>query len=220
MLRVYSKLQTIRRKTAATLVRDNVLRPSDYALPTSYPLNCIVFGNMAADFTRGLIGEVNRFFVHLHYADCWIRVAVDCEEKEKSTLLWEFAEPMLELSVGRPYSVKSHFVFAVVHLLNQWNSHKIPHWKDELPIDRRIDYKYLDTNKGTLGAGREQFKDFVDKLDQLNNKAFSAKTQEFRNRLQHQFRLHFDIGLTTYFERQKTDGGVTYTYMVSPPLRL
>jgi hypothetical protein len=157
MLRVYAKFQTIRRETADILAQNRIVRPSDYALPTFYPLSCLVFGQMATDFTRGLIGEVNRFFVDVHHADCWIRVAANYEENKKSDLLWEFAEPMLELSVGRPYSIKSHFSFAMVHLLIQLNSHKVQNWKDELSCDRLIDYNYLKTNFAEHRINSETF---------------------------------------------------------------
>jgi hypothetical protein len=220
MLRVYGELQTIRRKAVDTLAQGRIVRESDYELPNSYPLSCLVFGQMASDFTRGLIGEVNRFFLDVHHADCWIRVVADYEENKKYALLWEFAEPLLELSVGRPYSIRSHFSFAVVHLLNQWSSHKIPNWKDELPCDRLIDYNWLKTNKDKFSAAQNQFKDFLDKLDQLNDKTFIDKTQNFRNLLQHRFRLQFDMGLTPFFERNQTKTGVTYAYKIFPPLQL
>lgn len=220
MLRVYSEFQTTRRQAADALDQNRIVRPDDYELPNSYPLSCLVFGQMASDFTRGLIGEVNRFFIDVHHADCWIQVASKYEEDTKSILLWEFAEPMLELSVGRPYSIRSHFSFAAVHLLNQLNSHKIKNWKDDLPCDRLIDYKYLTENENKFRAEQSHFKDFLDKLAELNEKNFVEATQNFRNLLQHRFRLQFDTGLTPHFERKQTKGGVIYAYKIAPPLNL
>ena len=130
---------------------------------------------------------------------------------------------MLELSVGRPYSIKSNFSFAVVHLLNQFNAHKTKNWKDDLPDDRYIDYKYLTENKDRFGAeqnSQNSFKFLLEILDQLNEKAFIVATQNFRNLLQHRFRLQFDMGLTPYFERRQTKTGVTYAYKIASPLQL
>jgi hypothetical protein len=100
------------------------------------------------------------------------------------------------------------------------NSHKVQNWKDELPWDRLIDYNYLKTNKDKFRPAQNQFKDFLEKLDQLNDKDFINKTQNFRNLLQHRFRLQFDMGLTPYFERTETKGGVTYAYKIISPLQL
>lgn len=218
MLRLYGKLLALRRETAARLSQDRIIRHSDYLLPNSYPLNCLVFGQMTSNFTRSLIGEVNRFFIDVHHADCWIRVVSDYEDKV--SLLWEFAEPLLELSVGRPYSLKSHFSFAVVHLLNQFNSRQNKKWKDSVPDDRDIDFVYLRKNREVLCPNRKSFDCFLEALTQLNDKTFTGATQNFRNLLQHRFRLRFDTGLTPHFERKQTKTGVSYTYKIAPPLQL
>lgn len=60
----------------------------------------------------------------------------------------------------------------------------------------------------------------MEKLDQLNDQDFINKPQNFRNLLQHRFRLQLDMGLTPYFERTETKNGVTYAYKIISPLQL
>jgi hypothetical protein len=57
-------------------------------------------------------------------------------------------------------------------------------------------------------------------LEQLNAEAFKIETLNFRHQLQHRFRLHFDTGMTTCFERAQKDEGVTYAFKALPPLQV
>jgi len=217
ILQVFSKFHTFRRETADSFVTSRVMRHSDYVLPeTFHGSKSMVFSSMADDFTCGLIGEVNRFLVGVHHADCWVRAAAECEKGERLGLLWEFAEPHLELAVGRPYSLKNQFIFAVVHLAHQANLRRDASLHDVLPSDRQIDFNAL----AKVDRGWISFPKFLKKLDQLNNPAFTKATNDFRHRLQHRFRLHFDTGLRNYFERTQTKTGTSYAYKAIRPLRL
>lgn len=156
--------------------------------------------------------------LNIHHADSWIRAANEYDKDKRPGLLWEFADPFLELSVGRAYSIRNQFAFAVVHLLNQSNILKTPKWKDELPSDYNITPNYL--SKSKLGNGWKNFPQFQDKLNALNDPAFVKATRNFRNFIQHRFRLQFHSGLTTYHDRAKDNGRVTYTYKLMPPIKL
>lgn len=217
MQRVFTEFWTSLKQNADKSTRSKALRHADYILPkrTRYAQS-MVFISMVDDFTRGLIGEVNRFLLNVAHAQAWIEAAQQYEESERMSLLWEYADPHLELSVGRPYSVKNHFVFAAVHLLHQSNKLTNAGWKDDLPTDDRIGFKLLDE----VGSNWKCFAPFKAKVEQLNNEQFKNATRNFRHRLQHRFRSHFDFGLTPFFEREKTDAGIAYHYKVIPPLDL
>jgi len=217
MMQLFAAFQAARHELADSFVRCRIIRHSHYNLKNEErPLNCLVFGSMAGDFTRGLIGEVNRFLINLHQADSWVRAIRSCEEAKRAGLLWEFADPLLELSVSRLYSLKNQFIFAAVHLIHQANSRKQQNWKDDLPPDKQIDYKVL----AKIGAGWSTFPKFIDALQKLNDDKFKLLTKNFRHLLHHRFRLQLGEGLTPYFDRQQTAIGTTYTYRVSRPLQL
>src|ERR1035438_3090419 len=157
-----------------------LLRHTDYKLPNRIRYSkSMVFISIAEDNTSALIGEVNRFQLNIVHADSWFEVVQKHDENERIGLLWEFADPQLELSVGRPYSLRNHFIFTAVHLLHQSNKLKMPDWKDELPSDDKINYKHLDQ----FGLNWTSFKNFKEKIDQLNNKEFQEATHNFRHRL-------------------------------------
>jgi hypothetical protein len=216
-LQAFSKFRAVGWRTANEFVRDRILNHDKYELPEkTYPLRSIVFRQMAGDFTCDLINELNRFLVNIHHADSWIQVANDYDEPKKEALLWEFADPMLELSVGRPYSLRNQFSFAVVHLAHQSNSRIVPNWKDDLPNDREITERTLTK----VSSGWKNFPSFLDCLPKLNGPEFIRITSNFRHMHQHRFRLRFGYGLTPFFERQQTDTGMTYTYKVFSPLKL
>jgi hypothetical protein len=218
MLHLFSRFQALRHETNAN-IQSRLLRHDNYRLPEEfYGIRSIVFSSMAGDFTRGLIGELNRFVINVHHADCWIRAANEYEKEKQVGLLWEFADPFLELAVGRAYSIRNHFAFAIIHLLNQSNPFKNPNWKDDLPEDRNITFEFL--SKSKIGDGWNTFPQFQEKLNALNDPSFVEATRNFRNLIQHRFRLQFHTGLTTYFDRVEDNGRVSYTYKLMPPIKL
>lgn len=218
IMTVFEKFLSARRMTAETFVRERLLRHADYDLPKQSASTACEerFVLMAVQWTRGLISELNRFLININYADCWVRSVNGYGEDDRSGIICEFAEPLLELAVGRPYSVKNQFVFATAHLLNQANSQKRSNWTDHLPPDWKIGYDVL----GELGRDWSKFSHFLQTLDRLNDSAFTKSTGNFRNVIQHRFRMHFDLGLTPCIDRTETNAGVMYVIGAFPPLNL
>lgn len=205
------------KQKAESPLRARILKNSDYHLPnrTRYSKS-MVFTSIAEGNTSGLVGETNRFLLNIAHAECWFEVAQEQEEEEGMSLLHEFCDPLLELSVGRPYSLRNHFIFTAVHLLHQSGQLKNTKWKDDLPPDEKIGYKLLDR----VASDWSQFPDFKAKLSSLNSKEFQNQTSNFRHRLQHQFRTHFGFGLTPIIEREKAEQGTVYHFKALRPLNL
>ena len=217
MQKLLLSFQATRREMADRFVRNLVLRHNDYVLPErSRLINSLVFIHMAHDFTSGLVGEINRFLIGIAHEDAWSQIAKKRDKSDELALLWEFAEPHLELSVGRPYSIKNQFIFAAVHLLHQSKKLKNPDWIDDLPADHKINYRSLEM----ADAGWKGFPDFVEKLNKLNDEKFCKNTLNLRHRLQHRFRTQFRFGVTGYFDREKTATGIAYHYKLIPAIPL
>jgi hypothetical protein len=218
IIEVFKKFHAFRHESADKFVRDKIIRHSDFEFPgrTHTNFRSLIFFEMAENFTRGLISELNRFLLNINHADCWFQAAQQYEESERAGLLWEFADPHIELSVSRPYSLKNHFIFAAVYLLHYSNQLKNADWKDDLPPDDRINFKLLDN----VGSNWTSFQKFKEGIELLHNKEFQDNTCNFRHRLQHRYRSHFDFGLTSFFDRIKTENGMTYALKVIPPLDL
>ncbi len=102
MLQLFEMFSALRHEASEKSVRSKILRHSDYAFEgrTHTNFTSFMFADMADDFTRSLIGELNRFLVNISHADWWVRVTNSCEKEKQPGLLWEFADPFLELSVG------------------------------------------------------------------------------------------------------------------------
>lgn len=214
---LFARFQAARWELSDRFVRCRFLRPSHFNFPERVrTLGSLVFDQMAEDFTASLLGEVNSFLLNVHQADSWIRTIRSSEESKRSGLLLEFAEPLLEISVGRPYSLRNQFIFAGVHLVHQANSQVQKDWKDELPNDNQIDYKVL----LKIGGGFRTFPGFLDALKKLNDDEFKASTRNFRHLHQHRFRLQFEEGLTPYFDRKQTAAGASYAYRIFRPLQV
>jgi hypothetical protein len=204
-------------KQNADIHRGKKLDHSNYVLPNrTRKLGCYEFISMATFYTSGLILEVNRFLLNIAHADSWFQVAQKHEKNERISLLWEYADPHLELSVGRPYLLRNHFIYAAVRMLSHSNMLILPDWKDDCPSDEDINYKCLDK----YGTYWKHFKHFKVNISHLNNKEFIDATCGFRNQSQHRFRTHFDTGLTPFVERNKNNNRICYTSKMIPPLDL
>jgi hypothetical protein len=214
LVQLFANFLSIHRETVDNL-SSRILK-HDYELPSRVrDFRAMKFIQMESGFTPQLLEATNRFLIDIHRAECWFKVAQKLDEDDRAGLIWDFAEPHLELAVGRPYSLKNLFTFAAVHLLHQSNFLKTPNWKDDLPSDRDIDYELLKNQ----GDGWLAFSGFIAKMEQLNDKAFCKKeTADFRHKSQHRYRLQFDFGLTPVVERKKTEKGITYGIGAIMPL--
>lgn len=217
MVKLFSQFQSIRRGTASGLA-NRILR-LDYKLANrARAFRTMQFFEMERRYTPQLIEETNRFLVNIHHAECWFKVAQTLDEDDRVSLVWEFAEPHLELSLGRPYSVKNLFVFAVMHLLHQSDALRTTNWKDNLPCDRGINYELLEKYEPGWTQSWKAFPDFMEKIKQLNDKDFEERLSgNFRHKSQHRYRLRF-LGLTPVVARTKSDRGITYNFGYIIPL--
>ena len=232
----FSRFADVREFLAKQEQTDPFLRHADYGI--SKNSNDFIFQPMADDFTRELISSINKFYLYIFDADCWIRVANEFEENERSWFLYEFAEAFVELALNRPYSLRNRFIFCSTHLLHQSNKHVVNGWKDTLPTDRHINYKTLER----IGTSWARFPEFIAVLNALDNNDFRQQTRNYRHLNHHRFPAHIDQGLLTHFVRiendhSKTpsdfadaspvhftmtdrDGSVRYEYRITEPLKL
>ena len=218
MQQVFAEFWAALKQNADRLKGHGFLQHADYKMDDRIRrFECGRFIQMADDYTSRLIGEVNYFLLNIAHADSWIQVAQKHEQDERISLLAEFADPLLELSVGRPYSLKNQVMFAAVQLLHRSNKLKSADWKDDLPPDDEIEFEQLEK----VGVGWRKFKRFRKTMEKLNGKQFRiTATRDFRHVLQHRYRTHFGFGLTPLVKRDKTESGIIETDVMIPPLNL
>lgn len=207
---------------------DPILRHDRYIV--SLNSNDLIFQSMAEDFTRELINSINSFYIRIFNADCWTSAASQFEENERSSLLYEFAEPFFEVCLSSPYSLKNRFIYSTTHLLHQSNKHVITRWKDELPKEQDISYKTLEK----IGGKWSRFPNFFTAVGKLDDSEFRRQTRNYRHLSHHRFPLHVDRGLLPHFFRLQTPPsnmptdsrngtqrrGVTYEYRIGLPLKI
>lgn len=219
LVEAFKAFHAFRKETANEFVRARIVRHSDFELQgrTHSNFKSFMFFDIAGNSTRRLISELNRFLLNVNHADCWFRAVQKYSEEDRPGLLWEFVDPHMELAVSRPYSIRNHFIFAAVYLLHYSNQLKEPNWKDNLPKDESIDFKVLEKK----GSGWPCCQSFKEKIERLDSDEFKNKTMmNFRHRLQHRFRSHFDFGITPFIDRIKTENGISYAFKIIPPLDL
>jgi hypothetical protein len=213
MVQLFANFQSIRRQTTDSLSKQ-ILRPG-YKLPSCVRgFRAWRFIEMARGYNRSLLEATNRFLIDIHHGDSWFKAVQQLEDDDRIIVFWEFGEPHLELAIGRPYSLKNLFIFAAAHLLHQSNFLEIPNWKDDLPLDCKINYEVLQEVGGNWSA----FPDFNKKIERLNDEVFTVATGDFRNKSQHRYKIRFDHGLTPVVERTKTGTGISYNLGFILPL--
>ena len=167
---MFDQFLKIRLESVRKFGPDRFLEHEKYLLPDD---RYGIFTSMAANYTFGLVGATNRFFYDIYQADCWIQATSTLKREIRMPILYEFAEPLLELSVGRPYSLRNQFVFAATHLLHQANQSRQANWRDDLPADNRITFEVLCER----GKGWAEFESFKHRLCALNDGVFVGHSE-------------------------------------------
>jgi hypothetical protein len=197
LIEAFTRFQTAT-AVSASKIRGLILRPDEHRLPTGCDMPLT---EMCDVFSRGLLGEVNKFLVNISHADAWLEVVQQYPPEEQHGLFWEFGEPAFELAIGRPYSLRNQLIFAAAHILYRAKLVKNHTPKPpELPDDRRIQANTLNP----LSSGWSNFAEFEKHLNVLNSVALRAASNDLRHMVQHRFRVHLRRGLAMEFENKET----------------
>ncbi|TPN46368.1 hypothetical protein [Mesorhizobium sp. B1-1-7] len=114
-----------------------------YRLPQRMHMSLMPYGTMLREFSAEIANEINALINYAHRLAAWEEVMRPLTDQRKLDVLVEFVSPIASLALGMPYSIRSRFLFAAVHLCHQVN--QLQHgkrWVDKLPPDREF-FSYL-----------------------------------------------------------------------------
>lgn len=198
---------------------DQYVIPSAIAHGTQW----MVFHEMASDYIRELLNEINHFCSIISDLDTWNMVLKDSSDEIKYDLLRETVYPFAITSLNFPYLIRNRFIYFTAKLLNETLNHVYENRENIIVEERKIDFKTL------LKFKNLPFKnDLIIRLEQLlseinkiNSEQFKNNTFEYRNRFHHRLPPKIEIGLSSMVTRKDNpDGSITYAFGGQPPLKI
>lgn len=189
-------------------------------LPETLDMTFMTYAEMVKEFGREIANGINAFTISLRRLTAWERVGRSLtDEKERHSLLHEFVDGPVTLTLITPYVLRSRFIFATAHLSHQLNLLRQESWGEErLPPDGEIWFDAMDVQ----GQSWKRYPKLKTAAEKLGNKAFQSGTEDFRNAFTHRFSTRIGVGITNFVTRifDQGTGRVTYGFGGTPPLDL
>lgn len=188
------------------------------ALPSALPFTWAAYSEMCKEFSQELSNTVNELTRYTHQLKVWRGIVDGADKQGKVDLAIEFVDPLATLALNLPYVVRSRFIFASAHLCHQAGRIKVSRWKDDLPLDKEIQFAQADST----GRPWKAYKNFKLKLERVGDREYQSKTLDFRNRYNHRFSPRIVIGQTGLVTRyvDSTSKAVSYGFGGQGPLTL
>ncbi|WP_404385287.1 hypothetical protein [Caenispirillum salinarum] len=197
--------------------------PFEYAdydwlrLPESLDVNWMAYGMMAGEFSRELANSVNSLINYTQKLRAWDEVLTSTHANEKWDIVLEFVEPLALVALNFPYALRARFIFASAHLGHQANQARDNEtWRDDLPPDEEIDFRSSDK----YCIQWKTYKRLKITLEKLSSKNYRTETRDFRNRYNHRFCPHIEVGLDSLMTRDTSGGIIRYNFGGQNPLRV
>lgn len=183
----------------------------------------MVFHEMASDYIRELLNEINHFCSTISDLDTWDMVLKDSSDEIKYDLLIETVYPIAITSLNFPYLIRNRFIYFTTKLLNETLNHVYKNRQKIITDEKKINFKSL------LNFKSLPFKnDLIISLDKLlaelskiNTEQFKDKTYEYRDRFHHRLPPKIEIGLSSMVTRKDNpDGSIAYAFGGQLPLKI
>jgi len=175
-----------------------------YSLPNELPFRFYNYSIMLGEYAQGLsnsINELNRYVVTLK---TWDKVLRNIDDDFRFKLMLEMIDPIASIAINLPRIIKKRAFFSIAHLCHQVNMSKEQDWsEDKLPNDDKIEQEHADN------AGKRWRKYCKTKvaLEKIDNKNYSEKTKQFRNKYNHRFPPNIEEGHTGLSQRRIDEDG-------------
>ncbi len=160
-----------------------------------------IFCNMAQDFTRELLNEINGFMTDILSLDAWSKVNDQCPKDHKADLAIEILGSAASSTINRVYVVKQRLIYVSVMLLHQTTMIIDPSRKDSGLDEERIDINTL----SRFNSASINIAELESSLRKINIKSFC----NFRHSYQHRIPPNIEIGLSPFVTRNDKEKGKT-----------
>lgn len=173
-----------------------------------------ILKNMASDFTRELINNINVFRLYIKSLVSWQVVLDETRKDDKPYIIIEFLAPLVDFCINQPYSIRNKYIFSITHLIHQARTLTDIEWADsKLPNDDKINYKTL----VKVVENYMNIDDFLSKINNINNQDFLAITSEYRSRSHNRYPRNIEFGYSPSFKRQKDKENKVVYYLGGEP---
>ena len=180
----------------------------------------MIFHMMADGHTNELLNGINHFCTRGRRLKVWSAIFNETEdEEEKFEVLIEMLEPVFRITMDYPYALRSSLIYVSSLLLRE--TARLLNFTFKDFEDREINYKTVEGFRALAEAkGWTSYDVFLQKLGEINSKAFLEQTQNYRNRFHHRVEPNLEMGLLSSIVRQKQKGKLSYEFGVENPVKL
>ncbi len=172
---------------------------SDWCIrPRTVQSDAMVYSMFLDEFVREIFNSLNGLINITRRITAWSRALVGLSEEERIELVHETIDSVATTALNAPYAIRSRFYFAVAHLSHQANKFTMEDlWVDDLRLDGEI----IKQDAHDKAKGWSNWRKLNSKLDLVAGNKFKTATDDFRNKYNHRFSPHFELGLSETVKR-------------------
>ena len=199
--------------------RANYLSFDQYNIPSDIAkgIKWFIFHNMAQDFIRELLNEINSFMTNIRHLDAWSKVNNQCPKDHKADLAIEMLSPAASCTINRVYVVKQRLIYVSSMLLHQTIMIIDPSRKDSHLVEKDININTL----SQLNSASINITELKRSLRKIDDNSFRNKSRNFRSSYQHKIPPNIEIGLSAFVTRNdKEKGEISYGLGGQEPLTI
>jgi hypothetical protein len=164
----------------------------------------------------GIANRINAFWRQLHSLAAWNTIWPSLNEDDRYNALVEFVRPTADHCLTAPYSIKSMLTTSACRISHQTRLFFEKDFKKTLKDDSRLDYK----EARRLAKGFRNWPALEVAFSKLNDDDYKAKSEDYRNSINHSFAPNIEIGSQFKLTRRPDSTDVSYNMIIEQPLRL
>lgn len=170
--------------------------------PRTYDVSRLAYARYLDEFERELSNSINELITYTKQLSAWSKVLIGLDQNRRFELVHETIAPIATTALNAPYAIRSRFCFAAAHLAHQANKYKLgAAWKDDLPPDEKITEEIAQPHANNW----RHWKKLIAALNETGGRSLRDATDDFRNKYNHRFSPHFEVGLTQFVKRTPFD---------------
>lgn len=165
----------------------------DFEVNSQNPIR-LIWSQREEEYTRGLISLFNGFTGQLYRLYLLEKIICKYSDNEQIKLRFEFTRIPLYYCLHKPSEYRNRLQYCCIHLCHQANLIVQSGYKDELPEDRKLEFKHLKEKSGNWNTADG----LLEALGLIGNKSseFTESINDYRNKNQHRLPPAIEMGLT------------------------
>lgn len=209
---LYAEFQKIRRALGAIYPNAHY---DDFVDRDAYLAIAMPAVITASEHVLSSTNTLNRFCYDLHGITAWGKIFETLSEDERIIATFEFVSLIVDHCLSAPYSIKQMLMKSIYNITCQTNWCTLIEWNGNL-VKRDRELKFKDVCE--IAECFTSWPTVCDALTILSSREFVDATDDYRNRLNHEFPRRIEWGNSMTIKRSINPS--SYTLYDMPPLSI